>query len=227
MKKLLAFLALTTCYLLLTGNVAFADQYGPPPPSISIMIEKKVGMPAAKASDPTTLNYVNNLSPTDPRFHAGDDVNFRIRIKNTSNIHQHVTVRDFITPHISPSAGPGSFDGANRIISFDAGTFAPNEERIFYITTVVNAENTFPSDKNLFCELNRAEAHADDPADDSSYSQFCIERAAAAAPVPTKIPLKGAVIPPNIPSTGPELGIALLSGEILALGFGLLIRKKA
>jgi hypothetical protein len=233
MKKVLAFLALTISYFLLTANVVLADnnQYGNITPSTGITIEKMVNLPAAKGANPTTLNYVNNLFVTDPRFHAGDDVNFRLRIKNTSNINIDVTVKDFITPHVSPSAGPGSFDSTNRIITFYAGTFTPNEERIFYITTVVNGENTFPSN-SPFCEINRAQAHADNPADDSSSSQFCMEKITGATPTPTgfiitPVPGKGGVTTPNIPSTGPELGIVLFLSEVSMLGIGAFLKRRS
>ena len=101
MKKLLAILvALASIFQLLTSNVdAQYGQYGPyggPEPSLSIMVDKMVGKPVANKGD-SNGDYVDNLSPSDPRFVPGQEVFFKIKVKNTSDIKlKSVTVNDVL-----------------------------------------------------------------------------------------------------------------------------------
>jgi len=72
-------------------------------------------------------------------------------------------------------------------------------------------QSMLPADKGLFCTINHIEARNNVAYDDDS-SQVCIEKAVTGAK--------------KVPSAGPELGVLLFSGELLALSAGLFINKK-
>lgn len=206
MKKFLAiFVFLTTIYLLISSNcLAEYSQYGGTTYSYSILIDKMV-------AKPNTDQYVDNLSPSDPRFSPGQDVWFRLKVKNTSNrTLSNVKVRDYVPSYLNPIQGPGNWDSGSRIVSFDAGDFGVDEEKTYYLKMQVYGQNDLPADKGLFCLINKADARNDNAYDDDS-SQACIEKTVAGVK--------------KVPSAGPEMGILLLSGEIIALSVGIILKK--
>ena len=75
----------------------------------------------------------------------------------------------------------------------------------------INSQTGLPVDQGLFCLVNKAQAWSNTTTDDDS-SQFCIEKQVAP--------------PPKVPSAGPEMGLILFSGEILALGTGIYMKYK-
>jgi uncharacterized repeat protein (TIGR01451 family) len=134
MKKFLTiFFLLVACYLLLaTNSFAQYGQYGDETPSYSILIDKTVAIP--NSSNTNSNSYVDNLSPSDPRFHAGNDVWFKIKVKNTSTQNlTAVTVKDYVPAYILPLEGPGTWDLENRVITWNAGDFNVDEEKTYYI----------------------------------------------------------------------------------------------
>lgn len=207
MKKVLAtLLFLTTIFFLLTiKSYAQYGQYGGPSYSYSILIDKMV-------AKPNTDEYVDNLSVSDPRFAASQDVWFRVKVKNTSNQDiTNVEVKDYVPSYLEPLQGPGTWDANTRIITWNAGDFAVDEEKAYYLKMAVYSQNDLPADKGLFCIVNKVDAHSDNTYDDDT-SQLCIEKKVAGVT--------------TVPSAGPEMGIILLSGELLALSAGLFINKK-
>jgi len=221
MKKfnLFSIILFTTVFLLLNFKTVRADsgcngqygQYGGCPPSQTILIDKMVGKPIQTKGSVTDYEYVDNLSASDPRYKATQAIFFRIKVKNTANIKLvNVTVKDFVPLYLQPIEGPGSYDNLSRIITFNAGDFSPDEEKVYYVKMQVVDQNLLPADKGLFCLVNKVQAYTDKASDDDS-SQFCIEKQVLGAA--------------KVPSAGPELGTILLAGEIITLGIGVSIRK--
>jgi len=213
LKKLVVLLALTTIYFSLITKVH--AQYGQyTPPSQSILIDKWVAKPSAMTKGGLTdYEYVDNLTPSDPRFAPGQYVPFRLKVKNTGNVTiYNVTVKDYIPGYLTPVEGPGNFDSNSRTISFNAGNFAPDEEKWYYLKMQVAGQDQLPADKGLFCVVNRAQAYTDQVSDDDT-AQLCIEKQVAVT--------KGGVVP----QAGPEMGIALFAGEIGLLALGLKIKS--
>ena len=181
-------------------------QYGQPCDSYSIIVDKMVAKPG-------TENYVDNLSVSDPRFAPGQTVLFKVTIKNTSTTtFGGMTAKDFVPDYLTPIEGPGNFDSTTRTISWDAGAFAVDEQKTYYFKMQINSQTNLPADKGLFCLVNKAQAWSNTTTDDDS-SQFCIEKQV----VPGK----------TVPSAGPEMGILLFSGEIIALSIGLVLKKRS
>lgn len=219
MKKLLALVAVVFGFMLYSSP-AFADnscngqygQYGGCPPSVTILIDKFVGKPNASLTDPKSADYVDNLSPSDPRFKAGQLVFFKAKVKNTSNTTlTNVTVKDYVPWYIEPVEGPGTYDPSTRVISFNAGDFSAGEEKLYYFKMQVFAKDKLPNDKGLFCLVNQVKAYNDNTSDDDT-AQFCVEKEVLGVT--------------NVPSSGPELGLLLLGLNFAGIGVGLALKKK-
>ena len=212
MKNILTVFILFLSLIFFSAEVsAQFGQYGPPPPSFSILMNKLVSMPAAAGTDASHVSFVDNLSQTDPKFSPGQDIFFKLIVKNTSSTSlTNVTVKDYIPSYLEPLEGPGSFDSSSRILSFNAGDFSVNEEKTYFIKMRVLDQNQLPSDKGLFCLVNRSRAENANTASEDT-AQFCIEKQVSAVP--------------KVPSAGPEMGLVLMSVEVLTLGAGLIISK--
>lgn len=204
----------TIYYLLATNSYAQYGQYGGPGPSLSILIDKMVGKPTSVTKGGTTeVDYVDNLSPSDPRFNPGQEVFFRLKVKNTSNTTlTNVTVKDIVPLYLEPVEGPGTYDANSRAITFDAGDFTADQEKVYILKMRILAQDQLPADKGLFCLVNKAQAY-DGGVSDEDTAQFCVEKQVLAVQ--------------KVPSAGPEMGILLFSGEMIALGVGLFLKKRA
>jgi len=223
MKKylfsLVGFAILSSVFLLLASPVAaqygqYGQYSGPSSPSQSILIDKQVGKPSGTTKGGlTNYDYVDNLTPSDTRFTPGAVVMFKIRVKNTSSTTLNpVTVADTVPTYLEPIEGPGSFNSTNRIISFDAGSFTPDQEKTYYLKMQVNAQDKLPVDKGLFCVSNYAKAYNNSVSDDDT-AQLCIEKQVVGVKV--------------APKAGPEMNILLIAGQLGLLGFGLQLKKNA
>jgi len=214
MKKLLAFFIFVLSLVFCATSVsAQYGQYGPPPSSLNIFINKLVGIPAPSNTDTNNINFVDNLSSSDPRFSAGQDVFFKLIVKNTSSATlTSVTVTDIVPSFIEPIEGPGSFDTTSRVITINAGDFGVNEEKDYILKMRVDNQNQLPTDKGLFCLINTAQASGNGVSDQDT-AQLCIEKQVTSVS--------------NVPTAGPEMGVLLLSLEGIAIGAGIILKKKA
>lgn len=185
-------------------------QYGQPSPSYSILVDKMVGKPSLNKGA-TSYDYVDNLSPSDPRFRPGQEIFFKVKVKNTSNTRlTNVTVKDYLPSYLEPIEGPGSWDASTRIITWNAGDFEVDEEKVYYIKMQIYPQDKLPADKGLFCLVNKVGAY--NQASDEDTSQFCIEKEVLGV---TKVP-----------SAGPEYGLALLAFNGLVAIVGLRLKKQ-
>lgn len=208
-------LASTLLFSLLSQGVSAQygyGQYGQPAPQLAVSIEKLVGKPTVMTKGgQSDLQFVNNLSSTDPRFTPGQDVMFKLVVKNVSTTTlSSVEVKDFVPSFLDVIETPGSFDAGSRIITFNAGDFAIDEKKEFFVKMRVLAQEQLPSDRGLMCLVNRAQAQVSGVSDEST-SQFCIEKQV------TNIK--------QVPQAGPEAGILLMGFNFLSLGTGLALSK--
>jgi uncharacterized repeat protein (TIGR01451 family) len=209
MKKLISFLFLLFLTLHVSTVNAQYGQYGGETPSYSLLIDKMVAKPRAQKGE--TAQYVDNLSLSDPRFVPGQDVWFKIKVKNTANAAlQAVEVKDYVPEYILPIEGPGKWDPQTRTITFNAGDFAVDEEKTYYLKMRVYSQDQLPSDKGLFCLVNRAVASNNTVSDDDA-AQFCIEKQVLGVT--------------QVPTAGPELGLALLAGNLILAGIGIKLKN--
>jgi len=213
MKKLIyVFLLLVASYWLVNPVSAQYGQYGGETPSYSILIDKMVGKPTQTKGGSQTVTYVDNLSPSDPRFSPNQQIWFKVKVKNTST--QNLTaiqVIDYVPYYLMPIEGPGKWNPDNRTISWNAGDFAVDEEKVYYIKMQVFDQSLLPSDKGLFCVVNKVEAKKDNVAYDDDTTQLCIEKQVVGAK--------------TVPQAGPEYGMILLTLNLLGMGFGIKLKK--
>lgn len=217
MKKVFIFVLLVVSYLFFATGIhadyGCSDQYGGCAPSLTISVNKQVGVPGGTNTDPTLANFVDNLSSADPRFSPEQLVFFKVTVKNTSNTTlSNVTVKDVVPSFIEPVSGPGSWDGSNRVITFSAGDFTPGEEKVYFFKMQVDPIGSLPSDKGLFCIVNQAQAF-NDRVSGSDSSQLCIEKQVLGAA--------------TVPASGPEFGLLLLGLNLAGLGVGFTLKRKA
>lgn len=215
MKKIvLAALFLTILFLLLVVKPTGADygQYGEPSPTQTILVDKLVGKPDSPTKGGLVqYQYVDNLSPSDPKFAPGQEVLFQVKIKNISNAQlTNVEVKDFVPSYVEAIEGPGSYDAGTGTITFNAGNFDVDQEKIYIIKMKVLAQSQLPVDKGLFCLVNKVRATGGSTADEDT-SQFCVEKQVTGAA--------------KVPSAGPEFAGLLLAGNLLGLGLGFKLKK--
>lgn len=217
------FLATTLC---LTAPSVLADsgtygqygqygQYGPPVTSPNLLINKKVGKVtgATTKGGTASVTYVDNLSPSDTRFKPGAEVMFQITVKNTSSVTlSSVSVKDVAPSYVEPMEGPGTFDASTRTVTWDAGSFQPGEEKIYYMKMQLFGQNQLPADKGLFCLTNQAQATSGS-ATSSDTAQFCVE--------------KEVIGVTQAPAAGPEAGVLLLGAQTIAMGIGFSLKRLA
>ena len=215
-KQLFSFivLLLLTLYVPRYTLHVFAQygQYGGETPSYSILVDKMVGKPYQTKGGVTNLEYVDNLSPSDPRFSPNQEVWFKIKVKNTST--QNLTavqVTDYVPAYLMPIEGPGKWNPDNRTITWNAGDFSVDEEKVYYIKMQVYDQSLLPSDKGLFCIVNKVDAKKDNVAYDDDTSQLCIEKQVVGAK--------------KVPQAGPEMGVLVLGANLLTLGFGFIVKR--
>lgn len=201
----LGIIALGQLFGISSPSLVFANQYGPSP-SHSILVDKLVGKP-----ENNTIKYVDNLSVSDYKFLPNNDVYFQIKVKNTSNEKLYnVTVRDYLPEFIDAIEGPGDFDHNNHRISINAGDFNANEEKIYILKTRIFNQDQLPSDKGLFCVVNKAEAY-NDKAYSIDQANFCFEKQVGTTS--------------STPKAGPEMNVLILSFAGLMAIAGLKLRK--
>lgn len=209
MKKYLVFGMLVFSLLFVTKDAlaqSCGGQYQSPCQSYSMLVDKMVAKPG-------TSEYVDNLSVSDPRYKPSEYVMFKVTIKNTSTTtFGGMTAKDYVPSYLTPIEGPGTFDSVSRVITFDAGAFAVDEQKTYYFKMQINAQANLPANQGLFCLTNKVQAWSNTTTDDDS-SQFCIEKQVLGAA--------------KVPAAGPELGILLLASNFLGLGIGLKLRKRS
>jgi len=196
-----------------SGQYGQYGQYGSPAPSQTILVDKMVGKPNGTMTKGGVMSvtYVDNLTPADPRFKPGSQVMFLIKVKNTSTVTvNNVTVTDQAPAYVEPMEGPGSYDAATRTVSWNAGSFAPDEEKTYFLKMQLYPQNKLPVNQGLFCLINKAKATNNIASDDDS-SQFCVEKEV--------IGVKTA------PAAGPEAGVLILSGNVLLAGVGFSLKR--
>lgn len=153
--------------------------------------------------DPRNNKFVDNLGINDHRFSPGEEVTFRLKIKNVGDAtFGKVTVSDTLPSMLELSSGAKDFELSDL-------TPGETEEREFKAKAV--SSDKFPNDKNLVCVVNAAEVTRGDQRDKDT-AQLCLEKKVEA------------LAPKALPPTGPEVGILALVSTALA-GAGLYLLK--
>jgi hypothetical protein len=182
--------------------------------STTVMIDKAIGIPenTTKGGVKET-SYVDNYSSSDYRFQPDQYISFRLKIKNTSNeMLYSLKVKDILPFYIEPVDNLNNYNSSEKAISFDAGDFAVNEEKVYYLKFKIASQDKLPSDKGIICLVNKAEVSNSVSYDEDS-AQFCIEKE-----------VKGVK---EVPAAGPEMGLVWLALNGLGIGTGLWLKNKS
>jgi hypothetical protein len=135
---------------------ASASQNGIP----DITVDKTVSRFAN--TDLNTVEYVDNLSPSDNKFKAGDSISFKFRIKNNTNeAAPNARLEDSVPAYVEPQNGVYGWDNASRMIRIAVGTLNPGEEKVYIIPMRVVSQDQLPASPDMLCVVNRVLAACD------------------------------------------------------------------
>lgn len=159
--------------------------------------------------NPQESKFVDNLGLNDHKFAPGDEITFRLKVKNVGDVKfDSVSVTDSLPSLLELTSGSTSFTISN---------LTPGDTRESEIKAKVAASGNFPGDKTIVCIINTAEVNSGGEKDRDT-AQVCLERK-------TVGPAPGA--PPAIPPTGPEDWLPLLVLSLITGTTGLYLISKA
>ncbi|PIZ65515.1 hypothetical protein COY14_02125 [Candidatus Roizmanbacteria bacterium CG_4_10_14_0_2_um_filter_36_9] len=190
-------------------------QYGAGTPSYSIAIDKMV-MTKNQTKGGQEI-YVDNLTPSDPRYSPDERIYFLIKVKNTSNITlQNVEVEDRMPEWLAAIEGPGEYIANERVVKWKYNELAAGEEKTEKIIAQVLPQAQLPADKGLFCLNNKAWSRSGTAYDEDT-AQFCIEK---------QVITNGGQPVTTTPQAGAPL-LAFGALNLLGLGVGVWMRGKS
>lgn len=167
MKHLQALTLLLLLLLLLPASASAAvrceTQYGGGEVCVKtgqLQIDKKV-------FDPQSQKFIDNLGITSWKFTSGDQITFKLMIKNVGDAtYNTVDVIDTLPNFLELVSGDLNF----RITDLTSGETEEREIKV----RVVSAEK-FPADKSVLCVVNAAEAVSGDERNRDT-AQVCLEK---------------------------------------------------
>lgn len=141
-----------------------------------------------QVKNPVTNFFVENLSTTDPAFSPGNEVLFKLTIKNASGeTFNPVTVKDTFPSYLTFVAGPGTYDKPSNTLTFQLKNVIAGETRAIELLAKVSDKSAFPAGKSFFCVTNLANVSALNRKD-SDTAQLCIQTQIMGA---TTLPVAG------------------------------------
>lgn len=160
--------------------------------------------------NPQENKFVDNLGINDHKFTPGEEITFRLKVKNVGDA-------TFDTVSVSDSL-PSLLELSSGSASFTLNNLTPGGTQESEIKTKVAASGNFPVDKTLVCIVNTAQVSSGNETDKDT-AQVCLERKAV-GPAPVAKP---AALPP----TGPGDWLPLLVLSLLTGTTGLYLISKA
>ena len=205
---------------LLTPSQALAEcftQYGGGETCIGdveLSIDKKI-------YNPDTKKYQDNIKRDDYTFEKGDEVKFKLVVKNTGDIEiRDIKLIDEMPSILEYIGGDGDDENDGRKVVFEEFDLKAGESKTFEFESEVVSSGIDP-DEDYVCVSNVAKAKGErkdngEKEDDVDYSNFCVE-------------IKGKVLSKkkigSLPKTGlfdPYVALAGTSAVGLVLiGYGL------
>ncbi len=182
-------------------------QYAQPEVEVErIIVDKLVNYPDKKDKG-GKLIFVDNLSPSDPKFSTGRAVFFKIRVRNASGVEMRdIQVVDYLPSQLIFVGSPQFYRREDHSVRFVIQSLAPGEVKDFIIQTKVKA--LADQQEKITCVANRAEARSETAADEDT-AQFCLGLE------------KGPEVPTELPKTGAPALLSILLGLGAGAGFGI------
>lgn len=170
-----------------------------------VLIDKKV-------LNPATGQFVDNLTPTDPKYRPEQIVTFRLIVKNSGDQNlDSVLVTDNIPQFVEYIPNFGNYDQNSKTVTFTVDNLAAGTSQQFDLKARVVHPILLPAEKNIICPVNVVTASANSQTDRDE-AQFCIEKQ---------------VTVPQVPTAGPEHWIFLFAGLSAAFVLGRHLQNKA
>lgn len=160
--------------------------------------------------------FVDNLSINDSKYHADDQIVFRLTVTNNGDAtFSSVEVKDILPQYVTFVSGPGNFDAGSKTLTYTLNELKAKESRTDTVVVKVTDATSLPISEGTLCTVNQSFATAEGSTDQDN-SQFCIEKKFAVQPAPKIV---------QTPPTGPEM-LPLIGLIPAGLG-GLLLRRKS
>lgn len=142
--------------------------------------------------NPDKKEFVDNLDFTSFKFNAGNEVKFKLKIKNVGDAtFDKVSVNDTL---------PSFLELVSGSLSFEINDLTPGETEEREIVTKVVSSSKLPAEP-IICDVNTAEVKSGDERDKDT-AKVCVEKK-----------VLGAII---LPPTGPENWLLILIVSIVA-----------
>lgn len=153
-KKMKYVLLLLITTLLFMPTLASADYFvpqGAPQPVAQLVLNKQV-------KNPQNGLFVENLTVTDAHFLPGQEITFRVELRNTGgNELKGINVKDKLPDFVDFVSGPGSFDSNTKTLNSVIDVLGPGESKTFEIKAKIRPEADLPKNQ-LTCVTNLAQA---------------------------------------------------------------------
>jgi len=152
-------LALLAVFSVESARAYVLPYYTGPSPEGLIEIDKKV-------KNPTNDSFTDNLGTNDYKFAPGEEVVFKVRVKNIAEI-------DFVKVKITDSL-PDYLVLTEGELEKELENLKPDQAYEFEIKTKVVEADKLPSNQGIYCVVNRAKVIADDQ-ENQDTAQLCLE----------------------------------------------------
>lgn len=179
MKKLFVSVALTLSAFVFSisdasANYGCAPYGGECPTSSQIVVDKQIRDPRSKGEV-----YVDNLLLSDYKFSPGEDIIFKITVKNTgTKTIDAVTIYDTIPTVANYVLLSGEPRESIRELTRDLGSLGAGESKTWFIRMRVKPSSQIPEgtvcgDPNA---INRVRVSAQNMPDSHDTSSFCVQK---------------------------------------------------
>lgn len=146
--------------------------------------------------------FVDNMSLTDYKFAPGEEITFKLKIKNVGDeTFDRVYVKDSLPDYLELISGELEFEINDLVVD-------ETEEREFKAKVV--STDKLPKDKTVICVVNTAEAWSGDERDKDT-AQVCLEKKVLGVKA--------------LPSTGPKNWLIALFSPLIAGLIGIYLIK--
>jgi uncharacterized repeat protein (TIGR01451 family) len=204
-KRIVAGTAVVAALTLSSAPAFGSGTYSTPEqPRAKIMIDKSV-------FNPSSNSYVDNLSVTQHNFLPGQEVKFKLVIKNTGDKDLwSIDVSDKFPKEVEFVSGTGNYDKNSHTLTFKVDGLKPNESTDREIR--VKIKNAADIHSNMQCPTNFAEAKVENMIDQDT-AQFCVSKQVLGE---TK----------ELPKTGVGAFGMLISSTVIFAGAALALARK-
>jgi hypothetical protein len=178
--------------------------------------------------NPQNSTYVDNLSASDPNYSPGQQIDYKIVVKNNNTQTLSKGTITLVFPQlVNYVSGDGTFDPKNRKLTFSIDKLEPNQSKVFFVTGKVVTKDKLPPQQGTVCTFTQVLASFDNSTSQDN-NQFCIATTGSVLSASSnRTTTKGglSVFPPaktkKTPETGPEAWALFSLLPAGALGFWL------